>query len=122
MTNHVLVTEAGQRLALLSCALRNTGTWGLINNATHEPSGIAAVVQHLDHIEVQHAATAVQVSSIQVTPDETFAAIGLRAGVSVGLSLSRIYLYTAASGSVPADPATVISPTGNLWLTGFMEI
>lgn len=122
VTSHVLVTEAGKRLALLSCTIRNTGSgWAVLNDAAHEPSGIAALVQHPDHIEIQHAATATQVSSVQVTPDETYAAQALRVGISVGLSLSRIYLYSGAS-TTPLDPATVAAANGNLWITGLMEL
>lgn len=123
VTNHVLVTEAGQRLALLSCALRNTGSgWGLINDAAHEPSGITGVVEHPTYLEILHAVGAVQVSSLTVTVDETFAKSALRCGASVGLDHSFIYLHSGAAGSAPLDPATVVATNGNLWVLGFMEI
>ncbi|MFH9269183.1 hypothetical protein ACH4KN_33770 [Streptomyces sp. NPDC017546] len=121
MATHVL-TPAGARLALISCALRNTGSgWSLIADAAHAPSGVTAVVQHPDHLEIKHSVGALKVSSMQVTPDEHYAAHGLRCGASVGLTLSRIYLYSGPS-TTPVDPATLVAASGNLWVTGFLEL
>ena len=121
MTTHVLATE-GPRLAVISCALRNTGPgWTLINDAAHSPSGVTGVVQHPDCLEITHQVGAVRVSSVQVTVDEYYAARGLRCGISVGLDLSRIYLYSGAS-TTPVDPATLAAASGNLWVTGLLEL
>lgn len=123
MTTHVLVTEAGARLGVVSCALRNTGTgWAVISNTGHEPSGITGLVQNSDHIELQHSISATRVISMLVTPDETYAQVGLRAGASAGLTLSRIYLYSGASGSAALDPATVSAASGNLWVSGLFKL
>jgi hypothetical protein len=119
----VLVTEGGTRFALVSCTLRNTGTgWTIIADAGHTPSGCQGVVQHTDHIELQHAVGAVRVSSLTVTVDETYAQAGLRAGASVGFALSRIYLYSGAAGSAALDPATVTAASGNLWVYGLFRL
>ncbi|MCI4045141.1 hypothetical protein [Streptomyces sp. TRM75563] len=121
MATHVL-TPAGARLALISCAIRNTGAgWSLIADSAHAPSGVTAVVQHPDHLEIKHPVGAVKVSSMQVAPDEYYAAHGLRCGASVGLALSRIYLYSGPS-TTPVDPATLVASSGNLWITGFLEL
>lgn len=127
MTNHVLVTESGARLALLSAVLRNTGAgWQILADAGHSPSGITGLIQRADRLELTHATTALRVSSFQVTPDEAFAARGLRVGASVGLATTRLYLYSLlpVSGVAvpPSSPATVIEPSGNLWITGWMEL
>ncbi|MEV8354615.1 hypothetical protein ACFVTT_38705 [Streptomyces niveus] len=126
-TSHVLLTEGGARLALLSCVLRNTGSgWEILADTGHNPSGVVGVTQHATYLELQHAATATKVSSFQVTPDETFAARGLRVGASVGLATTRLYLYTAlptgGTSVPPADPATVVASSGNFWVTAFMEL
>ncbi|MFD5874006.1 hypothetical protein [Streptomyces sp. NPDC060322] len=122
MPEHVLVTEAGARLAVISCALRNTGSgWHPIADTAHAPSGVSAVIQHPDHLEITHNVGAVRVSSLQVTPDEYYAARAVRCGASVGLALTRIYLYKGTS-SVPVDPATLVASSGNLWLTGLLEL
>ncbi|NUS76650.1 MAG: hypothetical protein HOV70_10680 [Streptomyces sp.] len=116
-----MVDTGGQTLRLLSCALRNTGSgWGLINDKGHEPTGVTGVVQHPDHLEISHPVGAIKVSSMQVTPDEYFAAYAVRCGVSGGLALSRIYLYTGAA-ITPVDPATVVGASGNLWFTGYVQ-
>ncbi|MCX5522577.1 hypothetical protein OG342_06830 [Streptomyces bobili] len=119
----VLVTEGGARLALISCAIRNTGTgWTVINDAGHTPSGCTGIVQRADHIELQHDVGAVRVSSLTVTVDETYAKADLRCGASVGFSLSRIYCHTGAAGSTPLDPATLTASTGNLWVYGLLRL
>lgn len=122
-SSDVLVTESGARLALVSCALRNTGSgWTVINDSGHTPSGCTGVVQHADHIELQHVVGAVRVSSLSVTVDETYAKAGLRCGASVGFALSRIYCHTGAAGSTPVDPATLTASTGNLWVHGLLRL
>ncbi|MFE2019894.1 hypothetical protein ACFW9O_17845 [Streptomyces sp. NPDC059499] len=123
MGTHILATEAGPRLAVISCALRNTGAgWQLIDDAAHAPSGVTGVIQHPDHLEITHSVGAVRVSSLQVTPDEYYAKAGLRCGASVGLALSRIYLYKGAAGTAAVDPATLVASGGNLWVTGLLEL
>ncbi|MEV8402574.1 hypothetical protein [Streptomyces niveus] len=75
-------------------ALRNTGSgWQVIADAGHESTGITGVVNRPDHIELQHAVGGLKVSDLQISVDETYAARGLRCGASVGVDLSRIYLY-----------------------------
>lgn len=119
----VLVTEAGTRFAVVSCALRNTGAgWTVINDGGHTPSGCQGIVQHADHIELQHDVGAVRVSSLTVTVDETYAKAGLRCGASAGFALSRIYLYSGAAGTPALDPSTVTAATGNLWVYGLFKL
>lgn len=122
MPHHVLVTEEGNRLALLSAVLRNDGSgWKLLKDAGHSPSGITSVKQLPDRLELTHAATALKVLSVQVKPDEYLTARAYRCGESVGLAATRIYLYRGTS-TTPLDPALVVASSGNLWLTGFMEL
>ncbi|MFI6639941.1 hypothetical protein [Streptomyces sp. NPDC050504] len=118
-----MIDTAGATYRMIGGALRNTGTgWGLINDAGHQPTGITAVLTRPDHIEIQHPVSAVKVSSFQVTPDETYAQQGLRVGISAGLALSRVYLYSGPPGLPPVDPSTVAAASGNLWLTGFLQL
>ncbi|MGW2044630.1 hypothetical protein ACWCPF_05535 [Streptomyces sp. NPDC001858] len=121
MTTHVLVTEAGARLAVIACALRNTGSgWAVIGGSAHQPSAVTGVETNADHIELQHAVGATHVVTMSVTVDETFARSGLRAGPSAGLALSRIELYAGAADTPALDPADVVSATGNLWVSGLL--
>lgn len=121
------VGEDGRTYRLVSGTIRNTGTgWQLIGGTGHRATGITGVDTEPDHIAIHHPVGAVKVSSFQVTPDETLAACGLRVGISGGLAASRIELFTEpgtlAAPAPPVDPATVVSPTGNLWITGWLEI
>ena len=86
------------------------------------PSGCTGLVTYPDHLELQHAVGAVAVSSLIVATDETFARAGMRCGASVGLALSNIYLYEGDAGTPPLDPAEVVSPTGNLWILGYLRL
>lgn len=122
MTTHVLVTEGGARLAVISAALRNTGSgWAVISDTAHGPSGVSGVIEHPTHLEITHSVGAVRVSSMQVSVDETYQRLAVRPGASVGLALSRIELYKGTS-TTPLDPATVAAASGNLWITGLLEL
>jgi hypothetical protein len=117
------VTESGRQFRLLSGAIRNSGTgWTFIDDAAHRPSGFTGLVQHPTYLDLLHPVGARMVSSFQVTPDEAFASRGLRVGASVGLDHTLIYMYTAAPVAPAADPAGIVATTGNLWLTGYLEI
>lgn len=123
MTTHVLVTEAGDRLALVSCTIRNTGSgWAIITGSGHQPTGVTTVTQATDHLVLNHPVGADFVISLAVTVDETYAKSGLRCGASVGYDYSEIYLYSGAAGSAALDPATVVSSSGNLWIQGYFHL
>lgn len=122
MPTHILVTEDGARLALVSAAIRNTGSgWAVISDAAHAPSGVTGVIQHPNHLEITHNVGPARVSSMQVSADETYQRLGVRPGPSVGLALSRIELYKGTS-TTPLDPATVAASSGNFWITGLLEL
>lgn len=110
----VLVGETGRRYRLLSAVIRNSGSgWEMIDDGGHRPSGIQAIATRADRIELQHAVGGQRVSSLQVTPDEVFAAQGLRCGASVGIDLTNIYLYTE-----PADRISdLITYNGSAWVS-----
>lgn len=100
LTAQTIVGETGQRYRLISGTIRNTGDgWKLINDSTHRPTGITGVTVLSDRIQINHAVGAVRVSSMQVTPDETYAE-RLRCGVSVGLDSSTIFLHTQSPTSI----------------------
>lgn len=90
-----MIDTEGRTYRMLSAALRNSGSgWGLIADTGHQPTGISDVITHDDHIEIVHDVDGVTVSSLQVTVDETYARLGVRAGVSVGVDSSNIELAT----------------------------
>lgn len=104
----------------LGGVLRNDGAgWHVLNDAGHRPTGITGVTQYATKLEVAHAVGAVQVSSVQVTPDEYYQARGYRVGASVGLTKTVLFIYKGTS-TTPVDPATLDSASGNFWFTGFL--
>jgi hypothetical protein len=106
----------------IGCALRNTGTgWYVIDDAAHHPVNCTGVIQHPTHLELLHPVGATEVITLAVTVDEAYAKAALRAGASAGLDHSYIYLYRGIPDSAPRDPATIKTPTGNLWVQGWMQ-
>ncbi|MFI8865352.1 hypothetical protein ACIGNW_00315 [Streptomyces sp. NPDC053707] len=117
-----MIDTGGQQLRLLSCVLRNSGQgWGLIVDEGHEPTGITGVIQHPTYLELTHDVGAVRVSSMQVTPDEYYAARGIRVGASVGLPWTKLFLYSGTS-TTPLNPASLSAASGNLWVTGYVKV
>ncbi|MEV8396238.1 hypothetical protein ACFVAF_34540 [Streptomyces sp. NPDC057596] len=95
-TQGQIIGESGRRYRIISGTIRNLGDsngWQLISDSAHRSSGIVAVNTLSDRIELKHPIGAIRVSSMQVTPDETFGARGLRVGASVGLDSSTLFLY-----------------------------
>jgi hypothetical protein len=122
-SHDVIVTEAGARIALVGCTIRNTGAgWYILDNSGHTPSNCTGLVQHADHLELQHNVGAVRVITAQVTPDETYSQADVRAGVSAGFGYSNIFLFSGAPGSPPLNPAGVVALNGNFWFQGYFLV
>jgi len=78
----------------LGGVIRNTaGTWAFINDAGHVPLNLTSISQGSTSIRVNYNKTYTKVVTFSVTPDETYAEIGISAGASVGLGFADIYLY-----------------------------
>ncbi len=117
-----VVTYRGSTLIEIGCALRNTGAgWYVIDDAAHHPVNCTGVIQHPTHLELLHPVGATEVITLAVTVDEAYAKAALRTGASAGLEHSYIYLYRGIPDSAPRDPATIKTPTGNLWIQGWMR-
>jgi hypothetical protein len=122
-SHDVIVTEGGSRIALVGCTIRNTGSgWFILDNSGHTPSNCTGLVQHADHIELQHSVGALRVITAQVTPDETYSQKAIRAGVSAGFNYSNIFLYSGAAGTAPLNPASVAAANGNFWFQGYLRL
>lgn len=119
-TADVLRTVAGADLIPVACVLRNTGGgWSILSNSGHEPSNCLSITTFPDHIQVNYGVTASRVGAINVSPDETFAQQGLRAGASVGLSFSNVYMYDSTGVLLP--PTSVVSAGGNWFFEGALR-
>lgn len=111
------IADPAHRYRVVACALRNTGSgWSLIQDAGHEPIGISGVDINGDFVRLTYDFTASRVGALQVTPDETFAVTGIRAGASVGLSSANIQLAKVGGNN------DYVSWNGTAWVssTGFV--
>ena len=85
--------QKGASYKLVACVIRNiNGTWQQIGG-THKSLNVASISQTENYIQVNFDFTAKNVVSINVTPDEDFAALGYTIGASVGLQNANIYLF-----------------------------
>lgn len=96
-------------------------SWTTIEDSAHHASGIDSVQVFTDHLRVNYGFTATTVASMQVTPDESFTAAGVRVGASVGLDHADLYFYMGAS-QTPVNPALLTRAGANVWITGFMNV
>lgn len=94
---------------------QSSTAWAPINDAGHEPVGIARVDLHSTHLRVVYDEPVDKVIACSVTPDEGFTAAGVRVGASVGLTYVAIYAYMGDS-STPVSPATLSRAGANIWL------
>lgn len=113
---------APQDAELISGTVRyvNKTTWVVIQDDYHQPSGFGRVEVRSDRLRVYYTFTAQHVSSMQVTPDDAFAAAGVRMGASVGLGYVDIFFYMGAS-SKPVGPGLLSRKGANVWITGVFD-
>ena len=74
-----------------------------------------------DRVRVYYAFTAEKVSSLQATPDESFAAANVRVGASVALDHADIFFYMPSYGSRPVPPSLLSKSNANVWITGIFD-
>jgi hypothetical protein len=107
---------------IVAGVIRNVGNgWELINDTAHEPIHVLSVSNNDLAITINHTFTAKQVVTMTVTPDETFVKDGIKAGASVGLDKTLVYLAHEGE-KLYANPNTIISAKGNFWFYGVFEI
>lgn len=111
---NALLGVAGRRYKVVAGVLRNAGGpshWQPITDNAHQPTFIDSVSTSTTGITINHAAlAATKVAALIVVPDETLAAAGITAGVSVGLTSSVITLQR--QGKVYSD---YVSYNGSAW-------
>lgn len=95
----------------------NSTTWEIVDDAAHEPTGMASVTPYSTYVRVDYDFTAAEVGSCQVTSDEAFASADVRVGTSVGLDNMRIYFYMPSYGSTPVPPSLLSKAGANVWIT-----
>lgn len=100
-----ILGNSGKTYKMVAGVLRQTtagGGWSLIDDANHKPvnctGGIS--VNSDGNLEVKYGFTAVNKSGFIVGVDETFAALGIQVGASVGNDDAIIHAYAPYGGAV----------------------
>jgi hypothetical protein len=114
-------------LTQVAGALRCTSNvWAILTGSNHVPIGVSSVVTYANKLELVYAFTAANTHSFQITPDETFAGMGLTCGASVDLTMATVECFLPnedVSGYIYWDVGTsawlVSSPRGNLAVDSF---
>lgn len=102
--------DVGKKAKFQYGTIRQTtdaGGWTFINDATHQYAGFTdAITVVSGNLVVPYNSNATKVGTLVAVPDETFAALGLELGASVGLSSATISLYKPLY--VTVDLATLV--------------
>ena len=115
----VLAAASGNRYRVVAGALRKTsGTWALIDDTGHTPSGITSVVDRGNDLRIHYGFTAQKVVSLVVTADESYNILGYSFGASVGLDGTTIKITNSqqvnAGGYLAYNGKEWVASTGNI--------
>ncbi len=100
----------------------STAKWEALDDNGHAPEGVSAVeLIGGTHVRVHYGFTADKVVTFTVTPDEQFAAAGVRCGASVGLCYADIYFYMGTS-QTPVNPGLLSRSGANVWIDGRFRV
>ena len=97
------------------CVLKGAadGNWTILNNSSHQPIGCSSISQTSTYIVVALTNPITEVVTGYAVSDESLNSLGIRSGLSMGLSSFVIYLHDSSNNLV--DPSTVTSGA-NIWL------
>lgn len=101
----------------ISCVVRGlNGSYFALDDAGHTPFGVHGVFMMSDRVRIAYDEPVTRLSSIQVTPDETY----VRNGIHVGASgaLGHVDVFFAKNG-VPLAPVNAQLAGSNIWVTGW---
>lgn len=90
------------------------GKWYILNNATHEPLGLASVTQTSEKVQVHLNNCYDEVSTAYAVADEGFASQKLRPGLMMGLCEFTFWIYDNDGNIV--DPSTTYKSGNNIWV------
>lgn len=103
-------------LALAGTIRCTNGVYSVIDDAGHEPFGIASVQTYPTYVKVTYTSPWTKVAAMQTTPDETYVANDVTVGASVGLGFTNLKF---AKGGTTVSPASVCYTGSNVWLTAW---
>lgn len=109
--------EHGKKYKVISGALRTSGgVWGTIEDAAHTSTNIDSLSLNGSlSLRLNYGFSAEKVSSLIVTPDETYANAGYDFGASVGLTYADIY------AKVNKRVGGYVYYTGTAWNIGYTK-
>lgn len=92
------IEELKTDLIPFACIIRPTSNgWIILNDENHEPLNVQGIEiageSENQYLLLHHNNGASKIYGFNITSDETFAKYGIRAGASVGLDSSKIFLY-----------------------------
>ena len=107
----ILFSACGQQssdYSLRAGTIRQSGgTWYILDDEDHTPSGLLSVEQNDSSITV-YFAPCLDILTSSITPDETLAKNDITVGGSVGLDRVTIW--------ISEDPSTLTYPHSNIWI------
>lgn len=109
----------GKPLKYIDCILRPVaGVWGLIEDSVHQKNNVLSVTQTATDIIINFDFVAGKILSFCISPDETYQALNLIAGASVGVDKALIKI-----SKQPVLYGAYISHNGSTWVVnGSSEI
>jgi hypothetical protein len=117
--SHRIKGNTNQKYRLVAGVIRNDGTgWAYIEDTGHAKTGLYTISTTTNNeIKIDYDFTATKVSSLVVTPDETFTKYGIVCGSSVGTTYSLIKpsmpfsCYVTGTNTISAIPAPLSNST-----------
>ena len=91
-----VIGDSARRYRVVSCVLRQDtpGTgWYALDDAGHKPVGVSSVAEAGGDIVLNYNFTSKKIGSLQITPDEGYAATPLTMGASVGSTSANISMF-----------------------------
>lgn len=120
----IFTDTGGTQYQFWSGVLRSTaGVWAIFGDTTHQSSNFLSISQDTTSIYL-YGPSSHKMQSFTVSPDETYAQMGILAGASVvsgraTIKMSRV--NPAGYGVVPVNPNdhTMSVAWSNLWIEGW---
>lgn len=103
--------------------IRNTdGIWFIVNDATHKSLNLTAISASSSWIFLDFP-SGTWIGPMQVTTDETYAALGLFVGASVTQTRASIAIYRNVGGKTQrVNPLTLKTALGDFWVRGLQFV
>ncbi len=106
-----------QRYRMAGCVIRQTGSgagWNFIDDSGHAPTGFSAVALEGTKVRLTHSFTADKITSFTATMDDSFTALGVSVGASVGTGITDLEFYAPLAGGITGSASQgILGSTGS---------